>query len=726
MSTLKNPLVNRRKRRWIRLLLGLSLLPILAFAALPWLLSSPPGRAWLLARGNHAIKPGGLAMSSLRFSWFEPTRMTDFTLIDPQGDQVVKASKATWDRNLMQILVDKLHPGTLRLENATIDAERADDGSIDLYETLRPILGRDPRTTLRIEVLDGRLHFQGAGFAKPVTSDHTDLTFELHPRPQPLNFRLAMANGPSGAADAQLSIEGHIDQWASKEGREGNLDLAVVGEGWPFDLTPGRISGNLKGRFDGAIVVKRDSGQWTSTGDIMLNNVDAAASALAGDHLRMDSVKGEWSVKEGDDFVAKIDLNGLTLRASPTALNSGESLHLAVNAHLPTKADRWEIKEIALKSRFLAVDASGSLSDPQGSRRLDLKGTLSPRWDAVNSWLTTNVEPGAVIMGRAEPFQIEGNLGTDWKTTLRGALGIGIDSAGLYGMLLGPTTLTLRAKDGRLLIDPIDTTLNGGRLHLEPEIQRDDSKGRGSAIVLRQGSSLKDAQINDQVSKRVLAFVAPVLDNATRVNGRISAEIDEAVFPIGADRAKGPTVEGDVMFQDVQFLPGPLFNQLLAIAGRSDRPLLTLNDPVAFSIADRRITQSGLKVPIGALVDIEVEGWVDFDRNMNLVTSVPILPNALAGRPILGELAGDARIKIPIRGTLKAPEIDKQAFNLGMKDLGKSMLDRTVGQGLSELIRSMADRIPARPATPRTTPAERRERRLEKKQERLRNRGNVP
>lgn len=704
----------------------MSLVPILAFLALPWFLSRPAGRQWLLARGNHAMKPGGLTMSSLRFSWFGPTEMTDFTLIDPQGDHVVKASKAIWDRNFLQILVARLNLGTLRLENATLDAERADNGSIDLYETLRPILGRDPRTTFRIEVRDGRLQFQGAGLAKPVTSEHTDLTFELHPHPQPLNFRLALANGPSSAATDQLSIAGHIDQWAAKEGRDGNLDLAVTGKGWPIDLNLGRVSGNLKGRFDGSIVVKRDSGDWDLEGDVALNNVDATTSAFADNHLRIDSVRGEWGLKQGRDLGASIDLNGLTLRESPGSGNPGESLSLAVNAHLQTEADRWEIKEIVLKNRFLAADAAGSLSDPQGSRRWNLKGSLSPGWDAINSWLATNVEPGAVIKGRAEPFQIEGTLGPDWKTTLGGALGIGIDSADLYGMLLGPTTLTFRAKDGQLLVDPIETSLNGGRLHLEPEIPLADAKGQGLAIVLRQGSALKDAQINDKVSRRVLAFVAPVLDNATRVNGSISVEIDEAVFPIGADRAKGPTVEGDVMFQNVQFLPGPLFNDLLAIAGRSDRPLLTLNDPVALSIADRRITQSGLKVPIGTLADIEVEGWVDFDQNMNLVTSVPILPNALAGRPILGELVGDARIKIPIRGTLKAPEIDKQAFNLGMKDLGKSMLDRTVGPGLSDLIRSMADRIPARPAIPRTTPAERRERRLEKKQDRRSKQGSLP
>jgi translocation and assembly module TamB len=284
----------------------------------------------------------------------------------------------------------------------------------------------------------------------------------------------------------------------------------------------------------------------------------------------------------------------------------------------------------------------------------------------------------------------------------------------------------VRAKEGRFLIDPIDTSLNGGRLHVEPELRLAKETGETSAILVHEGTSIRDAEINDTVSKRVLAFVAPVLDSATRVNGKVSAEIDEGVFPLGTEGTKGLKLEGDLIFQDVQFLPGPLFNELLAVTGRSDRPLLRLNDPVALTIADRRVYQSGLKIPVGKLGNIEIEGWVDFDQNMNLVTSVPILPNVLAERPLLGGLAGDARIKIPVQGTLKAPEINKEAFDIGMKDLGKTMLDRTVGTGLSDLIRSMGERAKAAPPAPRLTPAERRERRLEKKRDRQAKRGLIP
>ena len=43
-------------------------------------------------------------------------------------------------------------------------------------------------------------------------------------------------------------------------------------------------------------------------------------------------------------------------------------------------------------------------------------------------------------------------------------------------------------------------------------------------------------------------------------------------------------LEGTVVFQDVEFLPGPLSRDLLALVGRGDKALLRLNDPASFSI----------------------------------------------------------------------------------------------------------------------------------------------
>ena len=77
-------------------------------------------------------------------------------------------------------------------------------------------------------------------------------------------------------------------------------------------------------------------------------------------------------------------------------------------------------------------------------------------------------------------------------------------------MKLGPMPVTFHARDGGLIVDPIDSTLNEGRMHVEPTV---DLNGAGGPVVrLGTRSSLTNAAINEQVSRRVLSYVAPVLD----------------------------------------------------------------------------------------------------------------------------------------------------------------------------------------------------------------------
>ncbi|MFO0952326.1 MAG: hypothetical protein U0835_14480 [Isosphaeraceae bacterium] len=120
---------------------------------------------------------------------------------------------------------------------------------------------------------------------------------------------------------------------------------------------------------------------------------------------------------------------------------------------------------------------------------------------------------------------------------------------------------------------------------------------------------------------------------------------------------------------------------------------MTLDQSVALSIANRRVTQTGLYIPIGRLNRIGLDGSVDFDRNINLVASVPILPTGLLDKPVIGDIAATAVIRVPVRGNLGDPQVDR-AFNRGMKEMGKNVLERSLTRavpGLLDLITRLRD-----------------------------------
>ena len=258
-------------------------------------------------------------------------------------------------------------------------------------------------------------------------------------------------------------------------------------------------------------------------------------------------------------------------------------------------------------------------------------------WKAVNELLANRLEPNAKLAGTARPMWVKGALGGGSPEELRnleGELGLDKFAADVYGMQVGPTSLVVHAHDGKILVDPIDTTMNEGRLHLEPEIAR----GARGGAVLRLGSesSIKNARINDEVSLRVLSFVAPVLESATRVHGRVSVAVREAEFPLWIDRGGSQAkLEGSVGFQDVEFVPGPLANELFGLIGAERAPTLKLNDPISLTIADRKVQQDGFAIPLGQATKIELGGWVDFDRNLSLTASVPLTSAMVGNNPLL-------------------------------------------------------------------------------------------
>ena len=228
---------------------------------------------------------------------------------------------------------------------------------------------------------------------------------------------------------------------------------------------------------------------------------------------------------DGWDVGARLQVHDLT---RPGEQGKGQLLAeestASVRARVARKLDRIDFSELAIVTPYGRIEGSGPVTDLRGAPSFDLRGTFSPDWKALSERLARDVEPNASIAGSPRDWRLAGTLpreaGKDLLGSISGEFGINLEHVDIFGMRLGRTALVVRGEKGKVLIDPIDSTLNSGRLHLEPEVTRDK---QGLAwIHLGSSSGLLDAVVNDEVSHRVLSFVAPVLDQATRVRGRVS------------------------------------------------------------------------------------------------------------------------------------------------------------------------------------------------------------
>jgi translocation and assembly module TamB len=270
----------------------------------------------------------------------------------------------------------------------------------------------------------------------------------------------------------------------------------------------------------------------------------------------------------------------------------------------------------------------------------------------------------------------------DQLGSLRGDIGVQVDSLDLFGMRLSQTAIVVRAAEGKLSIDPIDAKLNGGELHADPDLVR--AKNGSTWLQLGSDTRLEGAVINDEVPHRVLSFVAPVLDGATRVQGRVSFELAEAVFPITGGSEAQARAQGKVLFDDVRFMPGVLADQLLSVFRLEGKPLVELRDPVSVRIIDRKVHTRGLVVPVGKVASIALEGSVDFDKNLDMVARFALTPPG-SRVPVISPLVESARFELPIRGTLAKPKIDGDAMKERWKAFGNSLLQGSMEAGFNGL-----------------------------------------
>jgi translocation and assembly module TamB len=1103
--------------RWlVRALSALALLTVLALLFLPWLLTCRPVEQWLTARASRVLAPGAVHFEHLQASWTQPTEISHLTLRDAQGRDIVVAPRAQLSWSLGHILLGAYGSATLKLAGASVDIERSASGSVNLLETLRPILGDDPKRTILVRVANGKLCVRQEGLAEPFLADPANIELDLNAYPQPIAWRMSLEHSAQESHAGNLQIEGTLGRHREGNSTPPDLGLSIRGERWPWRYCSTEI--DVQGTFAGTVDVHQTDGDLTLLGDTKLLDLQATGRALAGDHARLDRISVVCSVKQhvntwtaqrleatsslgsfkaagtfppvqGSDghLEASLDLAALTqqlprtlhlhdelrvdkgaleLRAqigsnpqtggqtiqatanvrSLAARRGNQSLVLRdpatftfqlerqtnalsleqfevqapfltasghgdldrgikitamvnlsaaterlrdwvdlgpinlmgegkVNAHyqrasntfelaadatfvgpgatglpvveavhrdhitsqlvlrgaatalglparlddlsltgqadteqlsirarrqsstniimadghgtaqlsirgkkevatgvlevrwagdevtldpivlslapfvgpagqfLPSDASRWsgrgkydaargelsitadsggptagfqelpiaptqirlgglksrddawfevslgaelanldlqgvdlqnrnlqgvdrqdrmsqhpgsrwdgpklrlagqlqsvvqarqhkegwkfgtraevhnlahlaadgkpqvlmesasasvkgelswtlnqlELAEIAAETPYGHLQGAGPVANLLGTPTVDIHGTLSPDWKVLTDLLASKVEPKASVRGMPSTWSITGTLpqlrdkGADPLATLNGELGLTLEQVDIFGMRLGRTPLVLRSEQGRIKIDPIDSTLNSGRLHLEPAIVTDAQSQ--AWLHLGPSSGLLDAVVNDEVSHRVLSFAAPVLDQATRVRGRVSVALGDAFLPLSAGPDAQAKIDGDLLFDAVEFMPGPLAEQILSVFRQEHRPLLVLRDPVSVRIVGRKVYQEGLVIPLGNIAAIGLEGWIDFDQNLNLEASFAMLPPR-RNIPVLSALLENTQIRVPITGTFQKPRLNGEAIKENFKELGVNVLDNLIGAGMGGL-----------------------------------------
>lgn len=393
---------------------------------------------------------------------------------------------------------------------------------------------------------------------------------------------------------------------------------------------------------------------------------------------------GDWTVEGGvfGDFAA-LDRALSSWLGGPARGVTG-NFDLGLKAKYIPGPDQVELGHLAMATRYGRGHIFGKIDDPYGRRVSDLQGVMALEPGTLDGLAASVIAPDARVEAVARPLHLVGPLSGDILKEITLDAGLDLTKAEAAGLRLGPAAVVAHLSGGRIAFAPIRTTLNEGEVVLNPEMVLDDPKG--AVFRLLPGSAIRNVKIDDDLSRRFLSYAAPVLHDATRVGGRLSLALDRAEFPVGGSDNRTTSLAGQVQLIDLTFGPGPLLGDIFDLAALSRKPEVRLNQTIQVAVADRRVFQRGLAIPVGHDQRITLEGSVGFDRTLALQAELPLPASSLGQRAGLNLPLSESHFPVPIGGTFSHPKIDRRAMARALRDEGRDALRREAESGVSKLL----------------------------------------
>lgn len=175
---------------------------------------------------------------------------------------------------------------------------------------------------------------------------------------------------------------------------------------------------------------------------------------------------------------------------------------------------------------------------------------------------------------------------------------------------------------------------------------------------------LTEAELTQPVAHEVLAYIVPVLADATRTSGRFTLRLDGARLPVG--RPEQAELKGLLAMHEVNLGPGPLVENMFRSMpfGLGPPPTVRIAEEsnVVFHVANRRVWHRGLEfgIPLkkpGQRLDVQSEGSVGLvDRSLDVKLTLPIPADLPQDRPLVAALAGK-QISLGVGGVLGDPKV---------------------------------------------------------------------
>lgn len=387
-------------------------------------------------------------------------------------------------------------------------------------------------------------------------------------------------------------------------------------------------------------------------------------------------------------------------------------LHLKAKGGYDTSADQMQLDTASIQADGLALDLHGTVAQLSSAQSIDLAGNLDYDWQALSQRMGDSLKQKIQLSGKQQrPFAIKGTLASlsapavpgqqGYPVDLTGSAGIGWDSAVIEGLAVSATDISAKLDRGVCQFNPIVTTVAGGNLHLTPQVRLDTTP---AVLVLPAERVIDQVQITPQLSNSWLKFVAPLLADATQIDGKFSLDIGGGTLPLSAPTSG--EMGGTLGIHHVQVKPGGaalqvtgMIDQIKSLIQRrpaggapGGRAIMQMPEQnIPFKLTRGRVYHEGVIFLIGDGKVIS-SGSVGMDESVDLALQIPILPEWAQDQKLLAGLSGKT-LKIPVRGSLGQPQFDARVLSELAAQIGGTALEGALENKLDDLFKSKLNKF---------------------------------
>ncbi len=400
---------------------------------------------------------------------------------------------------------------------------------------------------------------------------------------------------------------------------------------------------------------------------------------------------------------------------TPTTLWSEPWVKAQVVGRYDRVTESITMPETTLHSDWFQYGGMASFDVVNESRVLDARGQLAYDAAVVSEKFRPWTGPYIQISGRkVEPVRLTWkNPGDEpWTKALQAATQIGWDSANVIGIDVGKSEVPLAIENGQFL-SATEIPVSQGALRWN---LTSDLSSSPLAIHQTKQKVIENVAITPMMCQGWLKYVAPILAEVTRVEGRLSVQVDHAKFVPASLRQQ--SVAGQLEMHGATVGPGPLADQLLLIVQqvRAVRKGNLLPQTVSsqgtwlqipeqkidFSVDQGRVAHRNLQVVAGDIV-LATSGSVDIDGGLDMIASVPIRSEWVEGTPALASLAGQS-LQVPIRGTIQKPQVDLRVVTQLATQVAEAAVQgavqKQIDKGLNKIMAPVQKQLDQLPSIP--------------------------